>query len=119
MSVRKIAATALLGTLLLSSNTAISAASGATGTIEVTVTDPAKQPIPQWLICPTTKPQGTKKAGGCATTNAAGHAKLTRVKAGVVYVSWFVGGKPEVSDAKKITVSPHRTAHVRWEDAGS
>jgi hypothetical protein len=119
MSMRLIAATALLGTLLLTSSTATLAASGATGTVEVTVTDPAKQPIPQWVICPTTKPHGTKKAGGCATTNAAGHAKLTRVKPGVVYVSWFVGGNPEVSDPKKITVSPHHTVHVRWEDAGS
>jgi hypothetical protein len=120
MLVRKTAPVALLCIVFcLSSSAAVAVASGGTGTIELTVTDPVKQPISEWLMCPTTKPHGTTKAGNCATTNAKGHAKLTHVKAGTVYVSWFSQGKPEVSDFKKITVRPHSITHARWEDAGS
>lgn len=90
-----------------------------TGTIDVTVTDPAKQPIAGWNICPVTKVNGTTKVGKCAVTDREGRATLRQVKSGVVYVAQFFKGRPQMSDFKKITVRRGRTTDVRWENAGS
>ena len=90
-----------------------------TGTVDITVTDPAKQPIAGWNICPVTKMNGTTKAGRCAVTNKKGRATLRQVKPGAVYVAQFFKGKPEMPDFKSVTVRPGRTTDVRWENAGS
>jgi hypothetical protein len=98
---------------------AVPAEASSTGTLRVTVTDPVKQPIPAWLICPTATNRGSKAIGHCATTNAKGQATLTHVRAGVVYIAWWVHGRPEVSDPKKFRIKAGRTNNVRWENAGS
>ena len=96
-------------------------ASGAatTGTIKLTVTDPVGQPIAGWLICPSTRVRGSNKAGGCGITDAGGHVTLRHVKAGVVYVSRFVGPTAEVPDTRRIAVKAGRTTQTRWTNAGS
>lgn len=105
--------------LAVASQASADAKRAGTGKIEITVTDPVKQPISGWDICPTTQRNGTIRAGRCEVTNKEGRATLRQVKPGVVYVAQFFKGKPELPDFKKITVRPGRTTDVRWENAGS